>query len=218
MKAQYTGSKGFLKQLRDARIHQQGCVRPQSHVWIVDLGRKPRQASRLFLHEWMHYLDSEDSYEVAWIVVAAPTQHKATQLARGGFQGGEFPPRQTARTFTEADIWLQEAAVGQDALLAMERHSLELAAQRQDELAEFVLTIEGRRIVEMLHRLRRIQQDTTRTPETIQEACEGLLSLAVGRFLGVEEPAEFTLPSFRSVHEDTDEADYFVEIDDDFDF
>jgi hypothetical protein len=217
MKAQYTGSKGFLKQLRDARIHQKGCVRPQSHVWVVDLGCKPRQAAHLYLHEWMHYLDSEGSYDVAWIVVSASTQRKATLLAHGGFQGGEFPLRQAARTFVEADIWLREAVVGQDVLLDMERHSLELAAQRQDELAQFIRTAEGRRIVEMLHRLRRIQQDTTRTPETIQEACEGLLSLAVGRFLGVEDPAEFTLPSFRSVHEESEGGEYFVEIDEDFD-
>ena len=216
VKAQYVGSKGFLEYLRAVRLRAQGCVRPESHVWITDLGRAPRRASTLYFHEWTHYMDADASYQVAWVVVSAETQREALRLALEGFKG-ETPLRKTARTCLEADIWLREAIVGEDTLLDMERHSLELAAQRQDELAEFIRTAEGQRIVEMLYRLQRIHE-AERIPETIQEACEGLLSLALGRFLGADDPAAFQLPSFRDVHqEEAEGGEYFVEIDEDFD-
>jgi len=125
-------------------------------------------------------MDAESSYQVAWIVVSAKTRREALQLSLEGFKGAA-PPSQTARTCIEADIWLHEAIVGEDALLDMERHALESAAVRQDELAEFIRTKDGQRIIEMLYRLQRIHEGRS-TPETIQSACEGLLSLAVGRF------------------------------------
>ena len=198
------------------RLEAQGYVSPADHIWITDLGCAPKLASTLYFSEWVHYLDAESSYQVAWVVVSAETQRGAAYLSLGAFRG-EISTCEIARNCREADIWLREAIVGEDTLLDMEQHNLELLAQRHDELAAFIKTAEGQRVVEMLYRLQRAY-DADRTPETLQKACEGLLALAVGRFLGVGEPATFELSSFRDVHQDTDEADYFMEIDDDLDF